>query len=138
MEHEGEGGRVPLLHGCVNSRPASFVAPLRQLPQHFILPKFKPTVNMSQLSVSPVPGSHRVWTRGSSDADRLVPCTSQSCPMATTYDLGQPPQSTLVNHAPLSPGSNLAGAINRGWVDTLHVCTTHTGCCRLPGCALRM
>ncbi|GIM07985.1 hypothetical protein Vretimale_11962, partial [Volvox reticuliferus] len=85
----------------------------------FIRPEFKPTVNMSRLSVWPVPGSHVVWDRdggggdGSGRTGQLRDCNKTLCPLGTNYPLGGASNQTLVNHAPLSPGSNLAGAINR-------------------------
>ncbi|GLI70646.1 hypothetical protein VaNZ11_015578, partial [Volvox africanus] len=89
---------------------AVYVPQMRML----IRQEFRPTVNMSRLSVWPVPGSHEVWDRSGGGSGQLRSCTRDLCPLGTDYQLDGNPNLTRVNHAPLSPGSNLAGAINRG------------------------
>ncbi|EFJ44112.1 hypothetical protein VOLCADRAFT_95771 [Volvox carteri f. nagariensis] len=121
--------------GFARGRCALVLAVYVQQMRMFIREEFKSTVEMSRLSVWPVPGSHRVWVRGSgsgsgssSGGGSLELCTKELCPQASLYSLqggrtpagqeeggpGAPSQMMLVNHAPLSPGSNLAVAINGG------------------------
>ncbi|KXZ44953.1 hypothetical protein GPECTOR_60g730 [Gonium pectorale] len=115
---ECTAGSLAFARGRCALTIAGFVAQMRLL----ILPEFKAVVRQEDLRVYPVPGSEFVWTRGQSPGSgargggdgALVRCTPEACPYATPYPGGpDDTNATLANHAPLSPNTNLAGALNR-------------------------
>ncbi|KAG2484650.1 hypothetical protein HYH03_016603 [Edaphochlamys debaryana] len=96
---------------------AGYVPQLRLL----IRPEFNATVRMADLRILPLPGSDVAWDRGAGRGGGLVACSRSLCPYATPRPAnveglepspGAEGSTVLVNHAPTSPGSNLAGAVN--------------------------
>ncbi|KXZ55389.1 hypothetical protein GPECTOR_3g515 [Gonium pectorale] len=108
-EERCSAGSLAFARGRCALVVAGFVPQMRML----ILPEYNATISMGTLKMHPVPGSSVVWARdpGGGTGGELRACTRQLCPHATNRTVGNG-STALVNHTPLSPGSNLAGVVN--------------------------